>query len=1262
MKRMFYTVKRLVSLLLLFLRFRPSDQTQSIEDCPPSWFHSSGLCYNFVFQPEKTYQEALLHCQQDMAQLVSIKTAGQHEFIQTWLKTHDAAGRDWFTSGIKERSGHFVWNSDGSNVTDTYFGDHELVDKIKIDIWTRLENNVVVYKYFATVDQYMWGWNRVMKPGAFICQIEQAETWRFYQQQRDFSYGSTSSNPTAWEFAPNITYISQDTIFFETRGQTTDVTLECLASGNPIPQYRWFRKSLSRGVQEWMDPQINSKITLSYGKLIIRNPDPVTDSSTYTCVASNKLGTVWSNPVDVGFGYIGQFSNVKTNFIDAVLYMGIEIGCDTPVHNTDLHYAWYKSDMNFIRPELNSQYFLSKNGKFYISEVQSSDQGEYFCVVMMVPRSGQVLTETQAPSRTSLGIDLRVLGGTAHTYGPEIMDKFPQFFPEVPMVGDYVELECFAYGRMPLYYSWLREDGPLHPQAFYRDYKRVLVIPKARLQDTGSYTCIVKGDKNSSNKTLHLSLKSRPYFPYPMRNQHLDAGMSFTWTCGAIGYPLPTYTWYKNGVRLTSDSGDGIKVHRNTLTISNVTLGRHEGVYQCEAVNAYGKARSGGQLRILYFAPTFATSAIETSKSAAEGGNVTIACSPHAAPRATIKWLRNGAEVGHFLPNGALELSSLKKSDEGVYTCVASNELGEASSTCRLFVEENAVFVEQPIDVTVEENETTVIPCKVSFVPGKMDIVYSWRFYSHVIDFTSISEDRVHYTMPYANTLDNGALYIVSAQIKHTGLYTCVVTTVTGSISASGYLIVKGPPGEPGGVHAKQNNDSSIFHTNVDIWWQDGEDHGYPVTRYKIEYLSIFEEEWQVLRDDIPVHLTTIESHPTWHGFKVVDGLSPGNAYMFRVSAGNDQVGYGHPNQGPTQWYTVASGPPLYPPDNIGGGGGMVGQLQITWDHLPRSKWGAPNLRYIVYYKRHDENNRIQKWESSGEVTTNFFYTSVGPVYYYLLYDVKVQAINDKGEGPNSTIHQVYSAEEMPMRIPGFVSAKPINATASIITWSKIPNTREDLKGSTLAYVVNYWLEGNLRCFGKYEDTALFNTYYGDVDEGLIVGLEYGGDYCLNIQFQNHAGLGPKTDNYGMPMPLAPPQRYPEYITVMSHGTESVRLHWKAVYAAIREESLKGYKAWWWNVQENILSANITTFGLITTGVIHGIEKDKIYKLRMVAWSNGGDGQKSPDVFFTLGGQVMYDPSQADILNTAPSKSEISLAILVSFMLYVVAVVTRLSY
>ncbi|RUS70886.1 hypothetical protein EGW08_021349, partial [Elysia chlorotica] len=130
-----------------------------------------------------------------------------------------------------------------------------------------------------------------------------------------------------------------------------------------------------------------------------------------------------------------------------------------------------------------------------------------------------------------------------------------------------------------------------------------MILPKARLEDSGSYTCIVSSSSNTQEKTAFLSLKARPNFPYPLQNQHLDEGSDFEWRCNAVGVPLPTYTWFKNGVKLVDDATTGItQVRGNILTIRGVNTD-HEGMYLCEAQNSNGFARSSAQLRSLTLAP-----------------------------------------------------------------------------------------------------------------------------------------------------------------------------------------------------------------------------------------------------------------------------------------------------------------------------------------------------------------------------------------------------------------------------------------------------------------------------------------------------------------------------------------------------------------------------------------------------------------------------------------------------------------------------------
>ncbi|KAH9507424.1 hypothetical protein Btru_058046, partial [Bulinus truncatus] len=1138
------------------------------QDCPVGWFEFSDVCYNFVFRPERTFQEAVIACDQGASALLSVRSLDDHTFVQGWLKTHDAARSGWLTSGYRDNAGTLIWDSDGSIISKDYFLDSDSRNG-ESNRLVGQDYSVIVYKYIGSTSEYVWSWERSSQPSSYICQMNRTDGWKLYQNTRDFSYGSNISDPNLWEVGPNITYLSQDTVFYKVDGQVTTVMLDCVATGNPRPTYR--------NSEEEVTSDTSSRYGVTSGRLVITDPDPVVDSSWYSCVVSNKLGTAVSSYIEVSYGYLGQFSNVQQGSVLATMYMGKELTCQAPPHNTDqwecnlyertligsgycqlssekklrfyptstnwqglddLSYNWFKSGFNFIRPELNSQYFMSRGGSFYISEVQVSDQyyvsssvcpvrkfkcltsaDEYFCMVFMKPQSGHILSGTQPPTRTSLATELRVSGENANTYGPDVHDKFPQVFPDVPMAGGIVEIECLAYGRLPLTYSWVREDAPLHPNTYFNDHNRVLVIPSARLEDTGSYTCVVKGERNTANKTVHLGVKARPYFPFPLRHQHVDAGSRLTWTCHAIGVPKPVYTWYKNGVPLTTNQGP-ITVIKNFLVIDPVQLGQHEGVYQCQAVNDFGSARSTAQLRVLYFAPTFMRTPLQSFIMASVGGNITIPCQPEAAPKAQIKWLKNGVEeVGGVLPSGALHLSGLSVSDSGNYTCVASNDLGEARSTCLLNVQGTAVFTQLPSNVEVENNGTALLNCKASFDEGQMDVVYFWKFYSHVLDMSAESDDKTHYWMSCSTCKDYGTLYIINAQFRHEGEYTCVVSTAAGVLTASAYVTVKGPPGEPGGVHVRRGAADETFSADqVVLWWQDGQDHGYPATKYRIEYSSIFDQDWKSLKSDVPVQETLMDEFPNWRSLVITEGLSPGTSYRFRVQAGSDQAGYGPVNNAPYRWYTMASAPPTTAPENVGGGGGSVGILSITWNPMPRSSWGSSTIHYCVYYRRQSNQGDNPRWIKVDDIQVPSLYVVVGPDNYFLPYEVKVQGVNDLGRGPNSTVTVVYSAEDVPTNIaPTFHSANAINATAGTVTWIPVQNTREAARGTIVGYQVNYWME-DTKCLGKYELDGMSSNFYGDVSSGVLVGLDFSGDYCVNVQFYNNAGMGPKTDNYYMGM------------------------------------------------------------------------------------------------------------------------------------------------
>lgn len=58
----------------------------------------------------------------------------------------------------------------------------------------------------------------------------------------------------------------------------------------------------------------------------------------------------------------------------------------------------------------------------------------------------------------------------------------------------------------------------------------------------------------------------------------------------------------------------------------------------------------------------------------------------------------------------------------------------------------------------------------------------------------------------------------------------------------------------------------------------------------------------------------------------------------------------------------------------------------------------------------------------------------------------------------------------------------------------------------------------------------------------------------------------------------------------------------------------------WYPANDNIkMAKDVVINSRRTEGIIYGIEKRIVYKLRVLGYSNGGDGKMSPVTYFTLG-------------------------------------------
>ncbi|KAL5013277.1 hypothetical protein ScPMuIL_007547 [Solemya velum] len=442
------------------------------------------------------------------------------------------------------------------------------------------------------------------------------------------------------------------------------------------------------------------------------------------------------------------------------------------------------------------------------------------------------------------------------------------------------------------------------------------------------------------------------------------------------------------------------------------------------------------------------------------------------------------------------------------------------------------------------------------------------------------------------------------------------------SDARSAILTVIGPPGEPAGVYTDQSVEGP---RSIVLKWTDGPIHGSPITYYIVEGMTNYTNKWKTIKSGIQYEDTVTAGDPTKRT-TILRNLKPGTGYQLRVRAIN-RNGIGEQSL-PSEMISIPGAKPERPPEEVGGGGGKVGALRITWKALAEEDHNGYGIQYLVSFRKKAISE--SKWENANVTYNgNEYVTTVGPTNYYSIYEVRVTPHNIYGFGPPSDIVEIYSAEDLPVGTPQNVYSEPLNSTAQTVFWDPVPDSRETMKGKLLGYKLNYWVMDE-----EEEIQAIQAIYQGQTDHAVIIGLEANSWYTVNVQVYNTAGNGPKSEDFHQETYRKPPQLYPTEVYVYSHGPDSVLVKFRGVSTQVMEEPLMGYMIRYYRSTQNIREAENLDVDKANEGVIYGIKKGVIYKLRVLGYSRGGDGKlSSPATLFTLaGGSVMVDPATSVIL------------------------------
>ncbi|XP_029360820.1 immunoglobulin superfamily DCC subclass member 3 [Echeneis naucrates] len=268
--------------------------------------------------------------------------------------------------------------------------------------------------------------------------------------------------------------------------------------------------------------------------------------------------------------------------------------------------------------------------------------------------------------------------------------------------------------------------------------------------------------------------------------------------CQVEGEGPLSITWRRNGVPVATGVRATV-LGNGTLFIKNFSKRRDRnetdaGDYDCAVQNRYGMLISRKARVQLASLPKFLSH--PESVLVDEGGVARLTCQVHGIPEANITWQRDQQPLSTgdprytLLPNGVLQITGVRRTDSGLFRCVASNIANTRySQEARLSVTiagsriyQEPTILSGPQNLTINIHQTAILEC---IATGNPRPIVSWSR----LDGRSIGVEGIQ-------VLGTGNLMISDVNLQHSGVYVCSANR-PGSRSrrtALGRLVVQAPP------------------------------------------------------------------------------------------------------------------------------------------------------------------------------------------------------------------------------------------------------------------------------------------------------------------------------------------------------------------------------------------------------------------------------------------------------------------------------------
>uniref|UniRef100_A0A3Q3JRR3 Neuronal cell adhesion molecule n=1 Tax=Monopterus albus TaxID=43700 RepID=A0A3Q3JRR3_MONAL len=890
---------------------------------------------------------------------------------------------------------------------------------------------------------------------------------------------------------PTITHQSPKDYFIDPR---ENIIIHCEAKGKPHPSFSWTRNGTHFDIDQ--DPSVS--MSPHSGTLDISREKAEHYEGVYQCTARNKHGTAVSNNIVVRQSRSPLWS--KENIKPIVVQEGVSLvlPCRPPAGLPPPIIFWMD---NFQRLPQSSRVSQSLNGDLYFSNVLREDsRSDYVCYARF-PHT-QTIQQKQPITVKVLNLDaindtMAALYNDTDLFSAD--ERKPTFLtPSGPssskmvLRGQVLEMECIAEGLPTPEISWTKMSGdfPAKRTSFLH-YQKTLRIVNVSESDAGDYRCTARNRFGSVHHTIHVSVKAAPYWiSGTPRNLVLAPRENGVLTCRASGIPKPSISWSMNGIPIATELSR--KVEDDTIIFTDVQSGS-SAVYQCNVSNDYGYLLSNAFVNVLSEPPRVLTPANQVYQ-VIKNHQALIDCASFGSPIPKITWFKDtrsstlDGDPYILHNNGTLEIPVAQAQNSGKYTCVARNDLG---------IYENHVYLE--VKGECFYSETIVKQCR--YVTNK----------SVLIKFFCTD------CFVYRLVVDSDSLTITDVTENDAGVYTCIRNTTLDHDSASAKLTVVEKPDPPTDLELTDQKRRS-----VQLTWTPGDEHNSPIQKFLIQYEDL------------------LHNRGHWHNLTEVPGtkttahlkLSPYVHYIFRVLALN-AVAFSSPSA-PSRMYKTE--PADENPTDVKGFGTEHNNLVISWKPLSGLQSNGPGLHYRVMWRQKAVDS---DWTTVNVANNSEFVVSGSPTF--VPYELKVQAVNKYGAGPEPAIALGYSGEDLPLAAPENVQALVLNSTVAEVRWDPVPHKL--IRGHLKGYKVYYWRERSLHKHNPHHMEKQILSFSGNHSHGMLPGLHPFSLYSFNVRVYNGKGEGPASPTQQFEMPEGVPGR-PTSLSVTNPNLDSLTLEW----------------------------------------------------------------------------------------------------------------------